>query len=45
MSPLLSIHNLRFLVNLMENVREAIKQDSLLEFREEFYKKYGYDIM
>ena len=42
---LLSIHNLRFLVNLMENVREAIKQDSLLEFREEFYKKYGYDIM
>ena len=42
---LLSIHNLRFSVNLMENVREAIKQDSLLEFREEFYKKYGYDIM
>lgn len=42
---LLSIHNLRFLVNLMENVREAIKQDSLLEFREEFYKKYGYEIM
>lgn len=42
---LLSIHNLRFLVNLIENVREAIKQDSLLEFREEFYKKYGYDIM
>lgn len=42
---LLSIHNLRFLVNLMENVREAIKQDFLLEFREEFYKKYGYDIM
>ena len=30
---LLSIHNLRFLVNLMENVREAIKEDSLLEFK------------
>ena len=40
---LLSIHNLRFLVNLMENVREAIKQDSLIDFRDEFYSKYGYD--
>ena len=37
---LLTIHNLRFLVRLMENVREAIEQDRLLEFREEFYKKY-----
>lgn len=42
---LLSIHNLRFLVNLMENVREAIKDDSLIEFRNEFYKYYGYEIM
>lgn len=39
---LLSIHNLRFLVNLMENVRQAIKEDRLIEFRDEFYKKYGY---
>ena len=37
---LLTIHNLRFLVRLMENVREAIEQDILLEFRDEFYKKY-----
>ena len=37
---LLSIHNLRFLVRLMENVRTAIEEDRLLEFREEFYKKY-----
>ena len=37
---LLSIHNLRFLVRLMENVRKAIEEDRLLEFREEFYKKY-----
>ena len=37
---LLSIHNLRFLVRLMENVRTAIKEDRLLEFREEFYSKY-----
>lgn len=37
---LLTIHNLRFLVRLMENVREAIEQDRLLEFRNNFYKKY-----
>lgn len=37
---LLTIHNLRFLVRLMENVREAIEQDRLLEFRDNFYKKY-----
>ena len=39
---LMTIHNLRFLTHLMEQVREAIKQDRLLEFRDEFYKKYGY---
>ena len=37
---LLSIHNLRFLVRLMEDVRTAIEEDRLLEFREEFYSKY-----
>ena len=37
---LLTIHNLRFLVRLMENVREEIEQDRLLEFRDEFDKKY-----
>ena len=42
---LISLHNLRFLTRLMEQVREAIEQDNLLGFREEFYKKYGYDIM
>ncbi len=40
---LLTIHNLYFLINLMENIREAIRNDNLLEYREEFYKKYGYD--
>jgi len=39
---LMTIHNLRFLTGLMEDIREAIKQDRLLEFRDEFYKKYGY---
>ena len=41
---LLSIHNLRFLTRLMENVREAIENDRLLDFRKEFYEKYGYKI-
>ena len=40
---LMTIHNLRFLTKLMEDVRQAIKQDRLLEFRDEFYKKYGYE--
>ncbi len=39
---LLSIHNLRFLVHLMEDIRTAIQEERLLEFREEFYEKYGY---
>ena len=39
---LLSIHNLRFLTKLMERVRIEIENDSLLEFKKEFYKKYGY---
>ena len=39
---LLSIHNLRFLTKLMERVRIEIENDNLLNFREEFYKKYGY---
>ena len=37
---LLSIHNIRFLIRLMEELREAIKEDRLLEYREEFYKNY-----
>lgn len=39
---LLSLHNLRFLTKLMERVRIEIENDNLLEFRKEFYKKYGY---
>lgn len=37
---LITIHNLRFLVRLMENVRKAIEDDRLTEFRDEFYKNY-----
>ena len=39
---LLSIHNLRFLSKLMERVRIEIENDNLLEFKKEFFKKYGY---
>ena len=39
---LLSIHNLRFLTNVMERVKIEIEHDNLLNFRNEFYKKYGY---
>ena len=39
---LLSIHNLRFLTKLMERVREEIEKDNLGNFKEEFYKRYGY---
>ena len=42
---LLSIHNLKFLTNLMKKVRIEIENDNLLGFREEFYKKYGYSII
>jgi len=37
---LLSMHNLRFLIKLMENIREALREDRFLEFRQEFYRKY-----
>lgn len=40
---LLSIHNLYFLSKLMEKVRKAIEEDRLLDFRNEFYDKYGYN--
>lgn len=40
---LITIHNLRFLLRLMENVRQAILEDRLLDFRDEFFEKYGYN--
>ncbi len=38
---LLSIHNIRFLIKMMEEARVAIKEDRFLEFKEEMLKKYG----
>lgn len=37
---LASIHNLRFLIHMMEEIREAIAEDRLLDYRDEFYKRY-----
>lgn len=41
---LITIHNLNFLLKLMEQIREAIMEDRLLDFRAEFFAKYGYEI-
>ncbi|MBS9335398.1 tRNA guanosine(34) transglycosylase Tgt [Fructobacillus sp. M1-13] len=38
-----SEHNLRYLLHLMEEMRTAIEEDRLLEFREEVLEKYGYN--
>lgn len=38
---LLSIHNIRFLIRLTEELRQAIKEDRLLAYKDEFYEKYN----
>lgn len=40
---LTSYHNIYFLVNLMEEVRQAIREDRLGDFREAFFEEYGYN--
>jgi queuine tRNA-ribosyltransferase len=40
---LTSYHNLYFLLNLMKNVRQAIMNDQLLEFRQAFFEEYGFN--
>ena len=37
---LLSIHNIRYLIHLTEELRDAIREDRILEYREEFIKNY-----
>lgn len=41
-SMLLSEHNIHFLVNTMSKMRKAIEEDRFVEFKKEFYDKYGY---
>lgn len=38
---LTTYHNLYFLVHLMERVRQAIREDRLFDFRDDFFEKYG----
>ena len=40
---LLSIHNLRFLIHLMEEARRAIYEDRFLDFKKEIEETYGFD--
>ncbi len=39
-SRLLSIHNIRFLIKLTENIRISIKEDNFLLYKEEFMRDY-----
>lgn len=40
---LLTIHNVRFLISFMEKMREAIKEDKFIEFKEQYYEMFGKD--
>src|SRR5574344_1583499 len=40
-ATLLSIHNIRFLIKLTEDLREAIKENKVLEYKEEFINRYN----
>ncbi len=38
---LLTEHNLHFLITMMKNIRQAIEDERFLEYKKEFYAKYG----
>ena len=40
---LMSIHNLRFLIKLMEGIRQSIKEDRFLEYKQYILNKYDFD--
>ena len=40
---LTSLHNTHFLLQVMREVRQAIMDDNLLEYREDFFERYGYN--
>lgn len=40
---LASIHNLRFLIKLMEDARIAIQEDRFLDFKEDYFERFGYN--
>lgn len=40
---LTSIHNLYFLLHLMKRMRQAIRDDNLLDFRAQLFEQYGFN--
>ena len=38
---LISIHNIRFLIKLMEEIRESLKKDTFLEYKQNFINNYN----
>jgi queuine tRNA-ribosyltransferase len=40
---LTSYHNVYFLIKLMEQIRQAIREDRLRDFRDEFFERYGFN--
>ena len=38
---LLSVHNLRFLIRIMEGIRKSIREDRFLEYKQEFLDNYS----
>ncbi|MCR4430779.1 MAG: tRNA guanosine(34) transglycosylase Tgt [Tepidanaerobacteraceae bacterium] len=40
---LTTMHNLYFLLNLMREIRLAIEGDYLIDFKQEFFEKFGYN--
>ena len=40
---LVSLHNIHFYLELMRQMREAIRQDKFLEFKKEFFRDYNQD--
>lgn len=41
---LTTIHNLRFLQSLMKNIRDAIREDRLFDYKKQFFENYGYNV-
>ena len=39
---LTTYHNIKFLIDLMKNIRQAIINDKLEDFRNEFFDSFGY---
>jgi len=41
---LMTIHNLHFLINLMAELRKALAEEKLSEYRQKFFQDYGYEM-